>query len=225
MGRLLAQCKLICIQKAHAPDHRNRLVRVLDNGKSVEYDYDHQNRLVRRNDELFVNDGWQVACSLKNGRIAHRYLWGAVQDELLAMDAHWALRDHLNTVRKVIDTKDKIVSTLEYNAFGKLLNPTGDKPLFRYTGKMFDDATGLQWNVNRWYDANLGRWISEDPIGFRAGDTSIYRYVWSNPIRHKDFFGLFGCGTKRDVGNRIGLTEETAFSPCGWHLKSAARGI
>jgi YD repeat-containing protein len=84
-------------------DHRNRLVRVLDNGKSVEYDYDYQNRLVRRSDELFVHDGWQIACSLKNGKVEHRYLWGATQDELLAMDDALALRDHLNTVRKVVD--------------------------------------------------------------------------------------------------------------------------
>jgi len=44
---------------------------------------------------LFLHDGWQVACSLKNGKIEHRYLWGAVQDELLAMDDVWTLRDHL----------------------------------------------------------------------------------------------------------------------------------
>ena len=106
-------------------DHRNRLVKVVDNGKTVGYDYDYLNRLVRRNDELFVHDGWQVACSLKNGRIAHRYLWGAVQDELLAMDDNWILRDHINTVRDVIDMNGKVVSHLEYDAFGKLVSSAG----------------------------------------------------------------------------------------------------
>jgi hypothetical protein len=37
-----------------------------------------------------------------------------------------------------------VISHLEYNAFGKLLSATGDKPLFRYTDKMFDDTTDLQ---------------------------------------------------------------------------------
>ena len=171
-------------------DHRNRLVKVVDNGKSVEYDYDYQNRLVRRNDELFVHDGWQIVCSLKNGKIEHRYLWGAVQDELLAMDDIWTLRDHLNTVRKVVDMRGKVVSHLEYNAFGKLVSSTGDKPLFRYTGKMFDDATGLQWNVNRWYDAKVGRWISEDPIGFKGKDKNLYRYAKSSSINMDDPLGL-----------------------------------
>ena len=171
-------------------DHRNRLVRVVDNGKSVEYNYDYLNRLVRRNDELFIHDGLQIACSLKNGEIEHRYLWGATQDELLAMDDCWALQDHLNTVRKVVDARGCVISNLEYNAFGALANATGEKPLFRYTGKMFDDATGLQWNVNRWYDANVGRWISEDPVGFEGKDMNFARYGKNVPLVFTDVTGL-----------------------------------
>ena len=168
-------------------DHRNRLVRVVDNGKSVEYAYDYQNRLVRRNDELFVHDGWQITLTLDaKGNVKNRYLWGATQDELLAVDDMWTLRDHLNTVRKVVDAKGAVVSELEYNAFGVLVNATGEKPLFRYTGKMFDDATELQWNVNRWYDASVGRWISEDPIGFEGKDANLYRYVINLPVSYTD---------------------------------------
>ena len=171
-------------------DHRNRLVKVVDNGKSVEYDYDYQNRLVRRNDELFVHDGWQIACTLQNGKIEHRYLWGAAQDELLAMDDCWALRDHLNTVRKIVDAKGCVVASLEYNAFGALVNATGEMPLFRYTGKLFDEATGLQWNINRWYDSAVGRWISEDPIKFEGSGTNLYRYVSNSPLNATDSEGL-----------------------------------
>jgi len=114
-----------------------------------------------------------------------------MQDELLAMDDTWTLRDHLNTVRKVLDMKGKIVSHLEYDAFGKLLNATGDKPLFRYTGKMFDEAAGLQWNINRWYDANVGRWISEDPIGFEGEDDNLYRYGSNDFVNAFDYNGLW----------------------------------
>jgi uncharacterized protein RhaS with RHS repeats len=48
----------------------------------------------------------------------------------------------------------------------------------------------LQWNINRWYDANVGRWISEDPIGFEAGDGNLYRYVGNNIICLWDELGL-----------------------------------
>jgi len=105
------------------------------------------------------------------------------------MDDKWTLRDHLNTVRKVVDARGCVVSNLEYNAFGALVSATGDKPLFRYTGKMFDDATGLQWNINRWYDSNVGRWISEDPIGFRGKDGNVTRYVYNSPIQYADIYG------------------------------------
>jgi RHS repeat-associated protein len=55
---------------------------------------------------------------------------------------------------------------------------------------MLDDATGLQNNLNRWYDAALGRWISEDPIGFAAGDPNLYRYVANSTANLVDPNGL-----------------------------------
>jgi RHS repeat-associated protein len=42
---------------------------------------------------------------------------------------------------------------------------------FAYTGRFFDQTTGLQNNLNRWYDASTGRWLSEDPIGLAENDT------------------------------------------------------
>jgi RHS repeat-associated protein len=52
---------------------------------------------------------------------------------------------------------------------------------FAYTGRLFDQTTGLQNNLNRWYDASVARWLSEDPIGFAAGDGNLYRYVGNGP--------------------------------------------
>ena len=52
--------------------------------------------------------------------------------------------------------------------------------LFGYTGRMWDDDTGQQNNLNRWYDPTTGRWISEDPIGFAADDPNLSRYIGNN---------------------------------------------
>ncbi|MCL2005562.1 MAG: RHS repeat-associated core domain-containing protein [Planctomycetaceae bacterium] len=71
-----------------------------------------------------------------------------------------------------------------------LHSSTGEKLPFRYTAKMFDDATGLQWNINRWYDPNVGRWISEDPIGFMGNDGNLFRYVQNFLTFFRDPFGL-----------------------------------
>ena len=62
--------------------------------------------------------------------------------------------------------------------------------MFGFTGRMYDDETGLQNNLNRWYDAKVGRWISEDPIGFAAGDANIYRYFGNGPTNFIDPSGL-----------------------------------
>jgi RHS repeat-associated protein len=69
---------------------------------------------------------------------------------------------------------------------------TGDTSLTRYlfTGREFDPATGLQYNRARWYDASVGRWIAEDPLGFAAGDTNVNRYVGNGPTIATDPSGL-----------------------------------
>ncbi len=40
------------------------------------------------------------------------------------------------------------------------------------------------------YDPTIGRWISEDPIGFEAADPNLYRYVGNNPTNATDPSGL-----------------------------------
>jgi hypothetical protein len=41
------------------------------------------------------------------------------------------------------------------------------------------------------YDAKTGRWLSEDPIAFSAGDANLYRYVGNNPTNKTDATGLY----------------------------------
>src|SRR2546421_515233 len=40
------------------------------------------------------------------------------------------------------------------------------------------------------YDPKTGRWISQDPLGFTAGDTNLYRYVGNSPTNATDPRGL-----------------------------------
>jgi RHS repeat-associated protein len=58
---------------------------------------------------------------------------------------------------------------------------------------MFDEATGLQNNLNRWYDPKVGRWLSEDPIEMIAGDPNFYRYVKNMVTGLLDPSGLQEC--------------------------------
>jgi RHS repeat-associated protein len=124
------------------------------------------------------------------GKVKDRNLCGANQDELIVSNDQFTLCDHLGSVRDIVNADGKIVNHIEYNAFGRLLNATGNKPLFCYTGKFFDDVTGLQWNINRWYDSTVGRWCSEDPIGFEGKDENLFRYVNDNSSGKTDRMGL-----------------------------------
>ncbi len=75
--------------------------------------------------------------------------------------------------------------------------------IFGFTGRLLDNETGLQNNLNRWYDPKVGRWISEDPIGFSAGDANLSRYVGNGPTNWVDPNGL----------QQIGLDHRSVFSP------------
>jgi len=105
----------------------------------------------------------------------------------------WTLTDHLNTVRNMAKYNSQtdtttVVNHLVYDAFGKVTsetNPAVDS-LFLFTGRPFDSDSHLQNNLNRWYDARVGRWLSEDPVGFDAGDENLYRYVGNSPITSLD---------------------------------------
>jgi RHS repeat-associated protein len=163
----------------------------------VEYLYDYQNRLVKRTQDKtethFVHDDWQIILQFENKEIqpTHRYLWGTKQDELICDNNNWTLGDHLNTVRDIVKSDGTVVSHLEYNAFGKLISETKNDSFFvGYTGKLFDKVSNLQWNINRWYDSNVGKWINEDPIGFRGMDINLFRYLLNVTTINVDVNGL-----------------------------------
>ena len=92
-----------------------------------------------------------------------------------------------------------VANHIVYDAFGSKQTETNAAidTLFGYTGRAFDEETGLQNNLNRWYDSTTGRWISDDPIGFAAGDANLYRYVGNSPTDLIDPTGNVGVTLSR----------------------------
>jgi RHS repeat-associated protein len=145
--------------------------------------------------------------------LSHRYLWGPAVDQLLADEqvttpsqsgtVAWALTDNQGTVRDLAvynasTGTTTIVDHRVYDAFGNLVSQTNPATgtaaavdcLFGYTGQMFDQYTGLQYNRLRWYDPRLSRFMSQDPSGFLYGDANLYRYVGNSPANYTDPWGL-----------------------------------
>jgi RHS repeat-associated protein len=131
------------------------------------------------------------------------------------------LTDHLGTVRDLVNNNGGVVNHFTYDSFGKVLSASGTVDTrYKFTGREFDQETGLYYYRARYFDANVGRFIGQDPIGFNAGDSNLYRYVGNKSINHTDPTGLYGVvkpGTWRRkikyVLNAIQLKET-------WHIEN-----
>jgi RHS repeat-associated protein len=79
--------------------------------------------------------------------------------------------------------------TPTYTGWGeaRITKETVKNPL-RFQGQYFDHETGLHYNRYRYYDPQIGRFISKDPIGL-AGGLNLYAYA-PNPVRWVDPRGL-----------------------------------
>jgi len=190
--------------------------------QTVAYIYDALNRCVGETitaggtttQSRYTYDGNQIVLefdgtgtsSLSAGSLGHRYLWGPAVDQLLADEqvnnndlVAWALGDSENTVRDLATYNSgtgatTVVNHRVFSAYGGINSQTNPSVgcLFAFTGRALDQATGLQNNGNRWYDAITGRWLSEDPIGFGGGDANLYRYCGNAPANLVDPSGLAG---------------------------------
>ena len=66
--------------------------------------------------------------------------------------------------------------------------------LFSYTGHVYEESSGLYYAKARYYDAKIGRFISEDSYRGEQGEPitlNFYIYVNNNPIRYIDPSGYY----------------------------------
>ena len=65
-------------------------------------------------------------------------------------------------------------------------------PTFKFVGQfgVMAESYGLYYMRARYYDPSVGRFISEDPIGFAGGDVNFYAYVSNDPVNKVDPLGL-----------------------------------
>jgi RHS repeat-associated protein len=98
--------------------------------------------------------------------------------------------DGLGSVRGLTDRKGMTKGLYAYDAFGKpLISASLVDNDFQYTGEQVDDETGLIYLRSRYYDPEIGRFISRDSFaGFDTSPQSLnrYTYVQNNPVRYAD---------------------------------------
>lgn len=99
-------------------------------------------------------------------------------------------RDHLGSIREVTNENGELVAQYDYDAWGKSVVVTGNMSVdFGFTGHYFHQPSGMNLALYRAYSPLLGRWISRDPIGERAG-TNLYAYVFNETTSVVDPLGL-----------------------------------
>ena len=100
-------------------------------------------------------------------------------------------QDGVATVTSLSNSTGTLAQTYTFDSFGKQTASSGSLAnRLQYTAREFDPETNLQFSRARYYDLSSGRFVSEDPLGFKAG-ANFYGYVWNNPINRSDPTGLY----------------------------------
>ncbi|EOM5446799.1 RHS repeat domain-containing protein, partial [Escherichia coli] len=102
---------------------------------------------------------------------------------------------------EMTDSDGKIVWETGYQVWGNTIQEKdhgGVEQNLRYQGQYLDRETGLHYNLHRYYDPDVGRFMVTDPIGLKGG-INLYQYA-PNPLSYIDPFGLFTCGVNWKKG-------------------------
>src|SRR5579884_2171047 len=169
----------------------------------------------------FGYDGDQVWADLaSNNSLQMRYLRGDEADQLFgrisgAGVAAWYLTDWEGSVRNLTDNSGNLTDTIAYGGFGDIQSESNATVggAYKFGGMRYDTETGLYHADDRTGAPTDGRWVQEDPEGFAAGDTNLYRYVGNAPTDALDPTGLasegFPYGDKLDVSSDWKRNEAT----------------
>jgi RHS repeat-associated protein len=175
----------------------------LSNGSRIDYLIDGQDRRIGKKvngiyrQGFLYRNGLQLIAELDSANnIVARFIYGSrtsVPDYMTKSGITYRIiADHLGSPRLVINAATgQVVQRMDYDEFGQVLTDTnpGFQP-FGFAGGLYDRATGLVRFGARDYDAEVGRWLSKDPVLFTGGDPNLYQYVLNDPINETDPSGL-----------------------------------
>ena len=181
-------------------DSANKLTKVEKNSTTVgEYTYDGDARRVQATEEgltkTYINSGIYTLYE-ENTTGTATYIYGpigilakrtTIESESNTFYYH---TDHLGSTRLVTEGSRSIVTDVVYEPFGESTVTGSESRL--YTGKDID-STGLYYYGARYYDSDLGRFVTRDPFGGKSGtpqSLNQYAYCLNNPVNRIDPAGM-----------------------------------
>ena len=180
-------------------DSRNRLTGISKTGLTASFVYDglgrRKSKTVNGSTTGFWYDGNDVYAELSGMTPSFTYIRGLSIDEPYVRKGtsdEFYETDALGSSVALTNGAGASQTTYTYEPFGTtILGGTASSNAFQFTGRE-NDGTGLYYSRTRYYNPNLSRFISRDPIGFSGGINS-YAYVENSPLSWIDPQGLDKC--------------------------------
>jgi RHS repeat-associated protein len=179
-------------------DARNHLVESVKSAQSVDYKYDAFGNRVSKGSTRYLLVDNQVLAEF-NGSASKQYCYGSYIDEVLAekgADVSYYHRNRQYNTSALTDSSGSVLEMYSTDAMGRVkafdaaatakVAPAATTVLF--TGRVFDAETGLYYFRARYFEPELGVFISRDPLGFVDGQ-SVYQ-GWFAALMLSDHLGL-----------------------------------
>jgi RHS repeat-associated protein len=113
-------------------------------------------------------------------------------------------------------TSGEILNRYAYSPFGKrLIDEEQVENPFEFIGQygVMESANNLDFMRARFYDVELGRFLSTDPLGVHGGSANLYQYSKNSPLNFIDPRGEIGPLIIVFAGAGLGLTHGTFHPP------------
>lgn len=153
-------------------------------------------------------------------------LWMAGSVDAHAGTVTYVYTDPQGTPLAEADASGDITARFEYTPYGVPVASMGAAPDgVGYTGHVNDPETGLVYMQARYYDAEVGRFLSVDPVGPQEGNLSRlnrYSYADNNPVMHLDPTGAFSKNMSSDqIRCEVYHCESDSSATDGYSMQAA----
>ncbi len=179
--------------------------KVLTNYDGVSFVYDGTGRRVNKNTISYVYDSAGNLIAQSNG-LQFIYDNSGVAGVIYADKQYFYRKDAQGNIVAILDRDGNIVVKYIYDCWGNhaVLDANGQDIVnmqhignlnpFRYRGYYYDTETGLYYLQTRYYDPELGRFISQDSIEYADYESvnglNLYAYCGNNPVMYVDPSGM-----------------------------------
>jgi RHS repeat-associated protein len=185
----------------YAWNERNQLASAAAGSGTSSFKYDALGRRVSVTpaggvSTQFAYDGQNVAREISAGGNADLLAGMALDDWFSRTQGSVTstfMRNANNSTIALRNTDGTVPATFGYEPFGTTTTTGSTTSSYAFTGRE-QDATGLYFMRNRYYNPMLQRFLSPDPIGYDGGSIDLYAYVDNDPLNWTDPIGLKGGG-------------------------------